>query len=278
MRGPFLLFASAVALVGGCADYDAYGENEIVFGISQRVDAATGKPVVAAGYEYLRLANKGGWSSLAFYDGDGDGVCYFELYDHRLGPLIVDSGVATWTGGKLPAPGLQVLANQPQPSRHEGAGWAAGDMLTFDVSGFAMPRLETVRMLAPRTELAAIAMTPAPAEGAADVSLKATDDIGVTWTPTSREDATRVMVTIETEEGDQSLGGVRCFDSSESGSAVIPKKWVARLFSSVDATKPIKGHIAVSSHQQTTYYERDGWTAYIVAVSQHRAQAFTGVR
>lgn len=281
MSGRFLLIVSGALLAAGCGDFDDgyYGsrDNEIVFGIRQRVNAA-GKPEVTAGYEYLGLAHRGGWVTNVFRDGDGEGTCYFERFDNRLGPLQVESGIATWAGGKLPSEGLQVLANQREPAKLEIEGWGPGDELTFDVSGFAMPRLEAVRMNAPSIDLAITAITPALAEGAREVSIKPSDDVGVTWTPPSPAVATRVMVTLETEEESGPGGGVRCFGLASSGSAVIPAKWVGRLFSSVDPAKTIKGHIAVSSHRQVTYYARGSWTAYIVATTEHREQKFIGVR
>ena len=283
MRGRrrLLLLAPLSLLVTGCSSYESgggYSDNEIVFGIRQRLDAASGQSVVTAGYEYLGLAHKGGWNADVFRDGDGDGTCYFERYDSRLGQPHVESGVATWSGGQLPQAGLQVLANQPEPAKHEGGGWTSDDTLTFDVTGFAMPRLQAVRMNAPRTELAITAITPALAEGASELAIKTTDDVSVTWTPTSPSAATRVMVTLETDEEEGPGGGVRCFGSSRSGSVVIPSKWVARLFSSVPGDEPIKGRVAVSSHRQVTYHTRGSWTAYIVATTQHREHAFSGAR
>ncbi|MBX3219921.1 MAG: hypothetical protein KF795_05330 [Labilithrix sp.] len=282
MRGRFLLLGPVVCMLAACGDYGdgdyGYSQNEIVFGIRQRVDVASGKTEVTAGYEYLGLAHRGGWVPRVFRDGDGEGTCYFERYDARLGQPHVESGVATWTGGKLPAPGLQVLANQPEPSKLEGEGWTADDTLTFEVSGFAMPRLQAVSMRAPRIDLDVTAIAPAAAEGDTETTVKPTDDVGVTWTPSAPAAGTRVMVTLETEEEDGPGGGVRCFGASSSGSAIIPAMWVARLFSSVDPAKPIKGRIAVSSHRQITYHTRGSWTAYIVATTLHREQAFTGVR
>ena len=286
MRGRFLLAPVVIGVIvalSACGNYDdgyyGYSDNEIVFGIRQRVDAASGKTEVTAGYEFLGLAHKGGWVTNVFRDGDGEGTCYFENFGYRLGQPHVESGVAVWTGGKLPEAGLQVLANQPEASKLEAEGWGDDDQLTFDVSGFAMPRLHAVTMRAPRTDLAITAITPALAEGASEVSINATDDVAVTWTPPESSAATRVMVTLETEdESGEPHAGVRCFGTSSSGGAVIPSKWVARLFSSVDPEKPIKGHIGVASHRQTTYHARGNWTAYIVATTQHREQPFSGIR
>ena len=159
MSGRFLLIGPVLMMfVAGCVDYEdgyyRYGANEIVFGIRQRIDPASGESSVTASYEFLGLADKGGWATSVFRDGDGDGTCYFERYDNRLGQPHVESGVAVWTGAKLPGAGLQVLANQREPSKLEAEGWGPDDTLSFDVSGFAMPRMQTVTMNAPRTDLA----------------------------------------------------------------------------------------------------------------------------
>ena len=61
---------------------------------------------MSASYEFLGLAHRGGWSAAAFRDGTAEGTCHFERFDQRLGALDVESGVATWTGGGLPAPGV----------------------------------------------------------------------------------------------------------------------------------------------------------------------------
>ena len=188
----------------------------------------------------------------------------------------VESGVATWTGGKLPASGLTVLANQPEPSKVRGEGWLASDTLTFDASGFAMPRIRAVTMNAPRAEIGDTTIAPALAEGATELSLNATDDVAVTWPAVDAP--ARVMVSLETEEANGPGGEVRCFGTPRSGSAVIPAKWVARLFSSVDPGAPIKGRLEIASHRQVTYHTRGSWTVYVVATTVHREQVFVGVR
>jgi hypothetical protein len=217
-----------------------------------------------------------------FRDGDGDATCYFERYDDRLGAIQVESGVATWTGGHLPAAGLQILANETEPAKIDGSdGWSADDQLTFAVTGFAMPPIRTFSMYAPRLDLGDITITPALADGATDISIKTSDDVHFTWTPPSSNDYphAHVMVTLETIEDGKPGGGVRCFAAPSAGSAVIPAEWVARLFSSVvDATKPITGQIAVSSHHQVTYYAPADWTVYAVATTEHVAKSFAGVR
>ncbi len=287
MSGPNRLIALVVVSVlsagAGCEPYydDGYYDqsaNEIVFGIHQRVDPTTGKNEVSAGYDYLGLAHKGGAVTNVFRDGDGDGSCYFERFDNRLGALRVESGVATWTGGALPDSGLQVLANAPERARITGDGWKADDVLTFEASGFAMPSLFPVQMYAPSLELGTIATTPAPAEGATDLALSPSDDLTVTWTPPTTGRPTHVMVAIDTDEDDSRGGGVRCFNRASAGSAVIPAQWIARLFSAVDPAKPIKGHVSVASHRQVTYVTRGDWTVYVVATTQHFEKAYAGSR
>jgi hypothetical protein len=278
MRSRFLLLASVIASVSvvGCMDHDHYGyddDNEIVFGIRQKVDA-DGNKHVSAGYEFLALAKKGGWVTNAFRDGDGEGTCYFERFDHRLGKPRVESGVATFKGAGLPAPGLQVLANQPEPAKLEGTGWSTGEVLTFDAAGFAMPDIRPVTMKAPRTELAITGVTPAVAQGSTELSLKPTDSIAVTWTPIEDERSTRVMVALETDEEKGPGGEVRCFGSGKSGSAIIPSEWVARLFSSVDPSTPVNGRLEIATHRQVTVRARGGWTVYVVATTVHREQSF----
>lgn len=284
MRARFLHVPVLVAALGcGCGDYEdySYGENEIVFGINQRtVKASEGeKKEITAGYEYLRLANKGGWGPWVFRDGDGEGTCYFERFDDRLGKPHVESGAATFAGGKLPSPGgLQILANQPDLSKLEGAGWQDGDILTFDVSGFAMPPISTTMMYAPRGSLDVKTITPALPEGATELSLKASDSVAVTWAPVTEGPRSKVVVSLETDDEGGHGSQVRCFGSADSGSAIIPSHWVARLFSTVDPSAPITGHLEIASHRQVTIYARGSWIVYVVATTLHREQTFTGVR
>lgn len=361
LRGrPFLSLLSVASLsfaaVAACGDdgwYRYYDDNEILFGISQRIDPATGKKQVSAGYEFLGLARRGGWSVSAFRDGDGEGTCYFERYDNRLGQPHVESGVATFSGGSLPAGGLQILANQGDVTL-DNAGWATGDLLTFDASGFAMPPLRGGTMNAPAAELTITSITPQPSSNDANGSfdLSTTTDIDVTWTAVSEKVPTRVMVSLVTEEpaaasagastpdaavdtgasavdtgapapadagadpdaavatdaGDASSppsdaststpatpntttpppaapvvndipsGNVRCFSAAKDGHAIIPHAWIARLFSAVDPSHPVRGHLEIATHRQLTIYARSSWTVYVVASTQHRSIAFKGSR
>lgn len=294
MRVRFLLGPMALLLVPvtttmtGCDDewgrHDGWGDdNEIVFGIQQRtVTTPEGETKeVAAGYDYLRLANRGGWGPAVFRDGDGEGTCYFESFADRLGRPRVESGAAMFAGGKLPEP-LHLLANQPEESKVTGIGWEDGDILTFDVTGFAMPRIPTVTMHAPRTTLDVTAIRPTPRPSSTGTegerTIKVADPVAVTWTPATEGPRSRVMVTLQTDAEDGRGSQVRCFASADSGSAIIPAPWIARLFSTVDPEKPIKGHLGISSHRQFTYYAQAQWIVYVVATTVHREEAFVGVR
>lgn len=275
---PFALVVLAAFGAGCLGDEGAgwgRGENEILFGISQRTHAPSGASEVVAGYEFLRLANHGGWATTASRAESGS--CYFERFDRRLGRLRVESGVATWTGGALPPSGLQVIANEPEAARHEGPGWATGETLTLEVSGFAMPEIGLVTMRAPRAELEITSVAPTLAEGATELSITETESVGVSWAP--REDrGGHVLVSLSTEEPDGRGGNVRCFASASSGDLVVPARWVTRLFSSVDPETPIAGTLEIASHQQVTVRAPGGWAVYVVATTVHYEQRFTGVR
>jgi len=121
------LLLGLAASLAACDDRRGFygGTSEIVFGLEQ---SSTG---VAAGYELLGLANQGGSFATAFRDGDGRGRCWFERLDTRLGRPHVESGIATWTGGLLPAEGFTVLANQPGLTRRQDKAWDSTDTLSL---------------------------------------------------------------------------------------------------------------------------------------------------
>jgi hypothetical protein len=182
MRGsPCLILPSIVAgslgLVAlACEEshFDPRGDsNEIVFGIRQ-TPGADGGLTVSGDYEYLSLAHQGGWVAQVFRDGDGEGVCYFERFDHRIGKPHVESGAASFTGGQLPASGLQILANGAAVTE-SGPAWTDGQTLTFEVAGFAMPPIRTLTFHAPSTTLAITSISPAAAPSSTDAGPPATD-------------------------------------------------------------------------------------------------------
>jgi hypothetical protein len=281
MRGRFLFVPIVFAGAAACDDERDYGDyrgNEIIFGLRQEQNTTTGQKDLSASYEFLGLTNRGGWEMAVFRDGDGEGICYFERYDHRLGQPRVEGGVATFRGGALPPGGVQLLANQPTPVKIAGAGWATNDLLTFNVSGFAMPPIDTATMLAPAADLTITGMSPAAPKDGAPLALSSTDDIGISWTPVTEKMPSRVMISLETEEPNDPGGDVRCFSSAWVGTAVIPHQSVAFLFSSVNVGIPIKGHLLVATHRQLTIDAEGDWTVYVVATTIQRDLAFTGTR
>ena len=271
-----LLLASLCGLVVACGDHDdwGYAPSEALFAIEQRTDAA-GTKQISAGYELLGLANRRSWGAEIFRDGDGEGTCYYERLGERLGRARVDDGVAVFGGGRLPAPGIQVLANQPDAQLLGAEGWSTNERLTFDVRGFALPRIQPFVLRAPRSDLQVTAVVPA-ANGTA-IALRPSDDVGVTWTPPADpDDDARVMVVLRTSAPDPIE--VRCFGSGRSDSIVLPSRWVAQLFSAVDPALPITGHLTIASHRQVTTFARGDWTVYVVATTVHSDQSFTGTR
>ena len=257
-----------LTLVVGCDPvypYSSGRENEIVFGISQSAEG------VSADYELIGLGGHGGSTAAAFRDGDGEGSCWLESLDDRLGKPRVDPGVATWSGGTLGSPpgtGLLVQANQPEPTKQAAAGWTSSDAITFYAEGFAMPALDRVTMTAPLVELTIGTITPDASNG---MKLTPASDVGVTWTPPAEPTSSRVLVTLETEHVN-----VRCFNRADTGSAIVPAKSIAQLFPADGSS--ITGKLTIASHRQTTLLAPGSWVVYVVATSVHRDIAFTGTR
>lgn len=252
-------------------DYGGGGNaNEIVFGISQD---ATG---VSADYEFIGIGGHGGSVAAAFRDGDGDGSCWFEDLDDRLGKAHVDNGTARWTGGTLGTnqDGLLILANQPAPTTQATPGWTSTDVLSFYAEGFAMPELGRVNLLAPADTLSIEAITPAP-DATNAIALTPSTDVGVTWTPVLDEAASRVLVSLETAHAN-----VRCFNEAKTGSAIVPATWIAQLFEEEPkgSSTTISGKLTIASHRQATVIAQGNWLVYVVATGVHRDIAFTGTR
>jgi len=255
-----LPFVLVVGLVG-CDDDHHFRRaeaNEILFGVEQRADAAGVQ--VTGGYEFLGLAKRGGRGARVFRDGDGDGRCYLERLESRLGKPNVENGVAVFSGAKLPPSGVQILANQPDPKLN-AQGWSTGDTLLFETSGFAMPYVSSFRMKVPRTELEGIGVAP--------TELRADTDLVTTWTPPVDGDASRVLVALRIDGAE-----VRCFDDVASGKVVIPAKWLTELYATVaDGGKPTTVRLTVASHRQVTVFAEGDWIAYVVATTVFRDEA-----
>ncbi len=272
-KGIYLLIGGAAAVVtAACGDGHGhhghgYDESGIVFGISQAIDPASGKTTTRAGYEYLELARKGGWSTTLRREGD-DGVCIYEELDRRVGrPNVGDGGRARWSGGALPPGGLVVNANE-EDAKLDGAAFAPGSTLSFAVDfGFAIPDIPPVPVAAPRSELAIVA----PAAG--ELTVDPATGLAFEWSAGRTEDhPSRVMVALETEDADGQGGRrneVRCFFDEEDGRGAIPSAFVERL-----GGPGTKGVVQIASHRQVTVFARGGWTVYVVGAIVHREQPF----
>jgi hypothetical protein len=282
VRFPLLLVLGlgvvAAALACGPAYDRPHGDgiaNEVVFGIEQNAQG------VSADYDFIGLGGHGGSLAAAFRDGDGEGSCWYEILDNRLGKPHVDNGTARWTGGTLgsiPGEGLLVLANQPQPTKQSTVGWTSADSISFYAEGFAMPPLERVTMRAPLVELTVGAIAPAPDATTGTMTITPKTDVGVSWTPPAEDTLSRILVTLETEHAN-----VRCFTRPEKGSSIVPAQWIERLFPdprdpSDGGSSSITGKLTIASHRQTTLIEPGNWLVYVVATSVHRQIAFTGTR
>lgn len=283
VRPRFLAFLAvlglgAITAVACDPVYDLpYGDgiaNEIVFGIEQS------KEGVSTDYDFIGISGHGGSLAAAFRDGDGEGSCWFENLDNRLGKPHVDNGTARWTGGTLGTggDGLLVLANQPEPTKQATAGWTSSDTLSFYAEGFAMPPLDRVIMRAPLVELTVGTITPAPDATTGAIAITPKSDVGVTWTPPAEPTLSRVLVTLETAHAN-----VRCFNRADTGSTIVPATWIAQLFPdprdpSDGGSSTISGKLTIASHRQTTMIAPGNWVVYVVATAVHRDIAFTGAR
>ena len=282
MRRTLLLLTLFGVACDSAYPYGNGRENEIVFGISQDAEG------VSADYELIGLGGHGGSTAAAFRDGDGEGECWFEDLDDRLGKSHFDSGVARWTGGTLGSPpgtGLLVQANQPEPTKQAAPGWTSDDTISFYAEGFAMPPLDRVTMRAPLVELALGAVAPAP-DASGSIALTPATDVGVTWTPPSEDTLSRVLVSLETEHAN-----VRCFNRADAGSTIVSAKRIAQLLESSTVGETdgetggatasgatVRGKLVIATHRQTTLIAPGNWLVYVVATSVQRDIAFTGTR
>lgn len=272
MRRSTSLLVLLATVLAGCADVDPAenAANEIVFGVSQRL-GADGAPQAEADYAYLGIAGQPNGGILqVFAAGAREGTCYFERFDPSVARAPSDPGRAVFSGGSLPAGGLAVAANQAGATELAGAGWASGDRLRFQVSGFALPPLPEVVLPAPVVSLGPIAVAPGGGVVAAD------DDVAVTWTPSAAA-ASRIMVALDTETAG-TRSQLRCFTGGSAGSLVVPHAWVARLFDSLPGDAAITGHLRVATHEQVTVVAPGNWNVYVVATTVQHDLAFTGTR
>jgi hypothetical protein len=265
MNAAKLLPISALALAS-CASPD-FTESQIVFGIDQSLDPATGAVVTTGGYELLELGSHG-WRTRGYVDREKS--CWLERLGLRRGPVRVDHGIATFRGGLLPPEGLAIVGT-PEGGEdvvHRGPAWATGDRLTFDARGFAAPRIEPFVMIAPRTELA----VAEPPDG--ELALSGAEDLRVAWTPEGLAHGHESVV-VSLRAGDEARGLVelRCFFDEDAGAGLVPGSFLAEL--AAEAGSGATGKLGIATHRQVTVHARGGWTIYVVATAGRRVQPFT---
>jgi hypothetical protein len=281
------VLALALALVAGCEDGEhEHGrgrhsaETSIVFGIDQ-TKGTDGKVTTAVGYEMLDLLGHG---SIARGVVTDELSCWAENLDDRLGQPHVEGGVAVFRGGLLPSNGIAVVANRTDDLKLDGAAWAnAGDALTFEAKGFAMPDIAPSTMHVPSQDLA----ISSPADVAAVVPVTAAQELAVSWAPSDAAAAPEnVVVSLSAVTAANPNGrGVelRCFFDRSAGTGTIPARMMTRFFllaggheGTSSATDPaIVGTLRMATHRQLTIFADGGWTVYVVATSAQREQPFS---
>lgn len=262
--GTLALVLTTVSLTA-CDDDDDWrryhSDSAILFAIRQTTDATTRKTITTSGYEYLEIGGRG-WSQVRSREDD---ECFFEDTSLRLGRTHVEGGIARFIGGKLPAGGIALVANQDGPTV-EGPGWDTGALLTFDVDGFALPPIRTIAFPAP----AAALDVAAPEEG--ELALQRGADLDVAWAPLPANDkGSSVLVALEADDGDGRGRTVSCFFKKQT-SAKVPGPLIRRLAKTEGAE--VKGTLVIATHTQATIRAKGGWTVYAVATTQHREQPF----
>ncbi len=257
MRTLYGLSLFAFVSLGACGpDAVVYEQdNEIVFGVGI-AKTPEGKTVTSAGWDILSLGGKG---SAVTIREDPDRSCIVEDLGGRLGQPKVDHGTATFKGGKLPAEGLAINANQIDEPSVDGAAWATGDVLTFQSTGFAAPDIAPVQIAAASVELG----LKTPAEG--PLTIPRDVDFQVTWDPGPSPPPDRVVVVLDTDQKQE----IRCFFDRAAGTGTVPKDLFTKL-------PPLaKGTLAVKTHRQVSGLAGgDAWTVYVISTVEHRQQSF----
>lgn len=277
------------ALVGCNNDVhfsDAVG-SEMVFGIEQSL-GADGTTQTTVGYEYLDVLNQG-WSAVGLVNRSES--CWAEQLDDRIGSANVSTGgVATFTGGALPANGIAVVANNPDLTLRAPAWTAGGAPLTFQANGFAMPGITPVTIYAPATTLT----VTSPADPAADVAFTAPvygrqsypqqDDptLTLTWnvdpeTAGPRENVVASLTAVPANAPNSRGVELRCFWDRQAGTGTFPLDLVSRFVTLVNGSSAtaFTGKLLLATHRQVTILADGGWTVYVVATADQRQQSFT---
>jgi len=256
-------------------DHDRYYGSSIVFGIDQTKNA-DGKLTTAVGYEMLDIRDHG-WSARGFTSADRS--CWAERLDDRLGQPRVAGGVATFQGGLLPPGGMAVVANRGEDLTLDGAAWTnAGETLTFESKGFAMPDIPPSQVVVPSLDLAILA----PADAAAEVPVRIDQELEVGWTPSSvsppapQENVVASLTAVPADQPNARGVELRCFFDRSAGTGRFPTKLMER-FATLLAAAPgttVKGKLHIATHRQLTIFADGGWTVYVVATAEQREQPF----
>lgn len=275
-----VFLGAAAAGVSGCYSeswdhHGGYADSEIVFGISQTKNAE-GKVTTSVGYEHLDVRDRG-WSTRGFVSRDRS--CWAERLDDRLGQPKVEGGVALFKGGQLPANGIAVIANRPDELTFDGPAWStAGEALTFEAHGFAMPTIDPARLRVPSLDLALVT----PADAAAEVAVRLDQELEVGWTkpePGAADAKENVVASLRVvPEGQPESRGVelRCFFDRDDGAGRFPKNLMERFVSLAEGVPggAVKGKLRIATHRQLTIFADGGWTVYVVASVDQREQPF----
>jgi hypothetical protein len=275
-RAALLVLLSGAAALG-CMDerfgHDRYGESSIVFGIDQ-TKSAEGKLTTSVGYEMLDLRDHG-WSARGFTGADRS--CWAERLDDRLGQPRVAGGVATFQGGLLPPNGVAVVANRADDLTLDGAAWTnAGESLTFESKGFAMPDIPPSEVQVPSLDLAIVT----PADAAAEVPVTIEQELEVGWTPSDKsaphENVVASLTAVPADQPNARGVELRCFFDRTAGTGRFPTKLIERFATLVGAAPgtTLKGKLHIATHRQLTIFADGGWTVYVVATAEQREQPF----
>ena len=270
-----LLATAAVGCVDDRFEHDGDRGSSIVFGIDQTKNAE-GRLVTSVGYEMLDVINHG-WSARGFNSADRS--CWSERLDDRLGQPRVEGGVATFQGGLLPAGGIAVVANRGEDLTLDGAAWtSAGEALTFESRGFAMPSISPSKVLVPSLDLAIVT----PADAAAEVPVRVDQELEVSWTPSAagasapHENVVASLTAVPADQPDARGVELRCFFDRDAGTGRLPTRLLERFATLVGAAPgtTIKGKLHIATHRQLTIFADGGWTIYVVATAEQREQPF----
>jgi hypothetical protein len=249
--------ASLAALTGCGTDPDAELDrskpetNGIVFGITQRTDAATGKTTTTAAHEYLFLDGQSMSSGELTWNRQSwpTGWCRrFVTKAETARREMHDGGRAQFAGGRLEGASLVLDANGGE-SKVEGAAFEPGRPMLFSVeTGFGVPAFEPIEIAAPNDAL----RITSPGLEREVVSIESGKDFSLGWSTHDDPSAT-VMIAFDS---DDRRDHVRCFVRETDGAVVVK----ADHFRDLRA-----GKLTVASHRNAVVTPGEGWLVEVVA-------------